>query len=192
MTIVFASNNKEKIKEVKSILSDFNVLSLSDIGFADHINESGITFSENSFIKAKTVSLVTSYPVLADDSGLSCEALGGLPGVHSKRFSKEGTSLSNNLLLLDKLKEKTNRNASFICSMTFIYKDKIINEEAKVNGIITKDFRGPRNFGYDPLFLIPKFNKTLAELGPIVKNKLSHRALALNKIKGKIYEILSL
>lgn len=192
MKIVFASNNKGKIKEVKKILSEFTILTLEDIGFTEEIEETGTTFEENSYIKALAVSKKTSYPVLSDDSGLSVNALLGRPGVYSKRFSKEGTSKSNNLLLLQLLKDKKDRSAQFICVMTFIYKETVLTSKGIVNGLITKEFRGPENFGYDPLFLVEEYGLTMAEMGSELKNTLSHRGLALKNIKGDIYELFNI
>lgn len=200
MRIVLASRNKKKIVEMQTLLStlckkDITVLSLDDIGFFDEIVEDGKSFEENALIKAKAPKSHL-YPVIADDSGLCVDALGGEPGIYSARYSGEGaTDKSNNEKLLLNLSaiESDKRTARFVSSIACVFPDgsePIVVTDA-CEGIILDEYRGNDGFGYDPLFFVPSLNKTFAELAPEVKNEISHRGKAMRKFAlefSKIYK----
>jgi len=189
-TIVLASNNKNKVKEFKEIFSDYNVLLLNDIGFTDEIEETGETFLENAFIKAKTIHLFLKdknldYDVVSDDSGLCVEALNGAPGVYSARYAGiHGNDDENIRKLLKELEGKDNRKAYFICFIV-LYKSngKYYDVEGKIYGTITNEKIGDDSFGYDPVFLSDDLGKTFGEASSEEKNKVSHRGRAIKQLK---------
>lgn len=195
MDLIISSNNKNKINEIKKLLSslDINVLSLSDINFNEEILETGSTFSQNSYIKAKTIFDKYHMPVIADDSGLEVEALGGKPGVYSHRYAGEDCNdTANNLKLIEELNGVLNRNANYTCDICYINKDgQVKHSTGKCYGIICNNPKGENGFGYDPYFYIESLGKTMAELDMDEKNKISHRAKALNQLKELIYEDLT-
>ncbi len=185
--IVFASGNYNKLKEVQSILNDYEVILAKDLGFTEEIEETGSTFYENALIKAKTVSLALNLPALADDSGLCVESLNGRPGIFSARYSIEGTCKSNNLKLLKELKGVKNRKAKFVCTLVYYTPSgKIISADGIIEGKILEKERGENGFGYDPLFYSIEYKKSLAEISMEEKNKISHRFRALKKLKEKL------
>lgn len=189
-TIVLASNNKNKIREFREIFSDYNILSLNDIGFNAEIEETGETFLENSFIKAKTIHLFLKdknldYDVVSDDSGLCVEALNGAPGVYSARYAGiHGNDAENIKKLLKELEGKDNRKAYFICSIV-LYKSngKYYDVEGKTYGTITNEKIGDDSFGYDPVFLSDDLGKTFGQASADEKNKVSHRGRAIKQLK---------
>lgn len=196
--IVVASNNEHKIQEIKEILSDlpFEVISQKEAGIDIDVVEDGKTFAENAYIKASEIyTLVKSkdeYMVLADDSGLEVEALGGAPGVYSARFAGEhGNSKKNNDKLLDLLEGKKydERKAKFVCAIVLILdKETIIRVQGESEGYIADSEKGPTGFGYDPLFYVPEFDKTFAEMSSEEKNSISHRGRALEKLLKELNE----
>lgn len=194
MKIVFATNNKHKLEEVRKILgSKFEVLSLADIQCHTDIPETGTTLEENAMIKAEYVYRHYGISVFADDTGLEVEALGGEPGVYSARYAGgDGhDSEANMRKLLFNLKGKENRNARFRTVIAYILKAEDAKDkdsdvqrgevEGTVEGEITADKRGASGFGYDPIFMPDGYDRTFAELGDEVKNKISHRARAVEK-----------
>lgn len=190
MDIIVASNNKNKIREIKEIFKDkdVNIKSLKDINYVSDIEENGTTFEENSYIKAKTIYGLYHCPVIADDSGLSVDALEGAPGVYSHRYAGDNCDdHANNLKLINNLKGIDNRKAHFVCVITYIKAsgEKIVSR-GEVHGLIIDEPRGENGFGYDPYFYIPTLDKTMAELKLEEKNKISHRSKALNKLKELI------
>lgn len=191
MELVIASNNKNKLKEIKELLKDLdiNILSLNDIKFFDEIEENGTTFSENSYIKAKTIYDKYHIAVLSDDSGLSVDALNGAPGVYSHRYAGlECDDHKNNLKLISELKDKK-RDAKYVCDICYINKNGVVNHaNGECFGKIIDTPRGSNGFGYDPYFYIESLGKTMAEIDMTEKNKISHRSIALKKIKEIIYE----
>lgn len=195
MDLIISSNNKNKINEIKKLLSslDINILSLSDINFNEEILETGSTFSQNSYIKAKTIFDKYHMPVIADDSGLEVEALGGKPGVYSHRYAGEDCNdTANNLKLIEELNGVLNRNANYTCDICYINKDgQVKHSTGKCYGLICNNPKGENGFGYDPYFYIESLGKTMAELDMDEKNKISHRAKALNQLKELIYEDLT-
>ncbi|MDY3257679.1 MAG: RdgB/HAM1 family non-canonical purine NTP pyrophosphatase [Ruminococcus callidus] len=185
--IVFASNNKGKIRELKDILSPMGieVVSQREAGFDIEADETGTTFAENSAIKAKAIYELAKIPVLADDSGLCVDALDGQPGVYSHRFAGENaTDEEKCRYILEKLENVSDekRTARFICDMCFIDENgREYHTEGRCEGKIGREEKGNNGFGYDPIFVVG--NRTLAELEEAEKNKISHRAEALKKMK---------
>jgi len=180
-TIVLASNNKHKIKEFKKMLPDYNVLSLSDINYTDDIEETGKTFEENSLKKAKTIHdyLKNDYIVIADDSGLCCEALNGAPGVYSARYAGNHNDQANRDKLIKELKGK-DHTAYFNCTIAIYYPDdtyKVV--VGKTHGTIIEEEKGDKSFGYDCIFLSNDLNKTFGEATEEEKNSVSHRGRAI-------------
>ncbi len=183
-TIVLASSNKHKLKEIQDILTDFNILPCSALGFTGEIIENGTTFYENALIKAKAVSLALGVPALADDSGLSVEALNGEPGIYSARYAGDGIDRHNCELVLEKMKGKSNRKAEFTCCMVYYEPNgKILSATGKSYGHITEDFEGENGFGYDPIFFNDKLGRCVGLCTEEEKNSVSHRFEALMKIK---------
>jgi XTP/dITP diphosphohydrolase len=185
MTIVFASNNEHKIREVKSILGhNHTFLSLDDIKMNEDIPENEPTIEGNALAKARYIHNATGMDVFADDTGLEIEALNGQPGVHSARFAGEDKNSSDNIeKVLSLLGNDVNRNARFRTVIALIFKKKEYLFEGIVTGTIINEKRGISGFGYDPVF-IPECNiLTFAEMTPEEKNKISHRARAVEKLR---------
>jgi len=189
MKLVVASRNQGKIKEIKAILEPLSieVISLEAFPSMSEVIEDGATFAENAVKKAKTVADATGCLTLADDSGLEVDYLNGEPGVFSARYAGKGQDdLANNEKLLQKLKDvpREKRGARFRCVVAVAVPDgPSYTAEGICEGVITTHPEGEKGFGYDPLFLVPALGKTLAEMEPAVKNKISHRAQALFKVK---------
>ncbi len=185
-TIVIATRNKGKLREFRSILADGydEILSLADFDEVPEIKETGFSFRENAFIKAKTTSDFLGMDAIGDDSGLVVDALGGAPGIYSARYAGEGSSDNeNNEKLLSELKGKKNRNARFVCCIALVLADGTQEFfEGECHGQIMQEKRGQSGFGYDPVFYVSQYGKTMAELGPDIKNRISHRAVASEKL----------
>ena len=192
MNLIITSNNKNKIKEINNLLKDLNVnlQSLNDIKYNKEIEETGTTFEENAYIKSKTIYDLFNEATISDDSGLMVEALNGAPGVYSHRFAgQECDDNKNNLKLVELLKNEKNRNAKYVSVICYINKNgEVKYAKGEIKGIIIDTPRGDNGFGYDPYFFIPSLNKTMAEISIEEKNKISHRAQALNRLKEIIYE----
>ncbi len=192
MRIVFATKNEGKVKEITEMLAsmDIELVSLNHFKSVPEIIEDGKTYLENAFKKAKIISEFTGETVLADDSGLQVDILGGEPGIYSARYAGEGaTDEENNAKLLAKIKDvpKEKRAASFFCALVLYYQDGNYNSfEAEWEGRIIDERRGTNGFGYDPIFLSPLLNKTAAELPPEIKNAISHRGQAFAKLKSHL------
>ncbi len=195
MKIAFATNNKNKLAEIKEILAEnFEVLSLSDINCHVDIPETGTTLEENARIKAEYIYSHYGISVFADDTGLEVEALGGAPGVYSARYAGgEGhDSEANMRKLMHELEGKDNRKARFRTAIALILAEQQTDGatetprteifEGTVEGEITKEKRGEAGFGYDPIFQPEGYDRTFAELGNEVKNSISHRARATKKL----------
>lgn len=196
LKIVLATRNNGKIEEIKTILQDSNlkgaveITSLLDYPDIPEIIEDGKTFAENARKKAIAVARYTGLTAIADDSGLEVEALGGAPGVWSARFAGEGATDADNIRkllgLLNRIPDEK-RGARFVCVIALATPEGQMSlVEGECRGMITNDARGTSGFGYDPVFLVPSYGKTFAELGAGVKNKISHRAIAL----GKLFSLL--
>ncbi|WP_249313323.1 XTP/dITP diphosphatase [Congzhengia minquanensis] len=189
--LLVATGNQGKLKEIREILSDIEVLGLSDAGIECDVEETGTTFAENAYIKAFEISKRTGLPVLADDSGLEVEALGGRPGVYSARFAGEHATDDENVKkLLAELKDvpKDKRGARFACAMCLIFPGgrKIETFGTSCPGIIVDRKRGENGFGYDPVFFAPEYGKTFSEMTMEEKNKVSHRKAALTALSEKL------
>ena len=190
MKIILASKNQDKINEIKKILNGTGVLlkTCNDIEIPE-VDETGSTFVENAILKARSASLVTGMASIADDSGIEIEYLNGRPGIKSARYSGENaTNEMNNLKLLDELRgvpyEK--RKACYRCVMVYMkFPDDPfpIITSGSWNGYITEKPAGKNGFGYDPLFFLPEYNKTSAQISSKEKNRISHRAKALNELQ---------
>jgi len=195
MKVVIATNNKNKVKEFKSILNNENIefLTLNEIGYHKEIIEDGNSFEENSLIKARQVSKDLGCIAIADDSGLEVYALNMAPGIFSARYSKSGLDEDNNNLLIKNLKGIKDRRARYVCAITIAYPDgKILSQTEYCYGLIIDEKRGNNGFGYDPYFYFEDLDKTFAEISLEEKNKYSHRAKALRKIKELINEDFSI
>lgn len=189
MELIVATKNKNKLREIRDILKDSNVkiTSLADYPNAPRIIENAKTFKENAIKKALRIARFTKRLTLGEDSGLSVYALGGKPGIYSSRFSgKNKSDMQNNLKLLKMLKglPLSKRKAYYACAVALADKDGLIAAvEGRCYGLIGFELKGAYGFGYDPLFIIPEFKKTFAELGKKIKHKMSHRYRALQKAK---------
>lgn len=191
--LIIASNNSHKITEIKAILSEFpfDIVSLREAGIDIDVEEDGKTFMENASKKAEEIfKLSNSAMVLADDSGLMVDALNGAPGIYSARFAGEhGNDKKNNERLLSLLKEVPfeERKAKFVCAIVLIIDEKhTIKVEGYAEGYIIEQLTGDGGFGYDPLFYYPELKLTFGEMNEEVKNSLSHRAAALEKLKKEL------
>ena len=186
--IVFASGNKGKIKEVAEILKDVEILSLKDIGFVGEIDETGSTFEENSYIKAKAAFDFCHLPTLAEDTGLCVEALNGAPGIYSARYSGENaTDEKNRALLLKNLKNATTRRAKFVTVATFIDEDgSVVTASGETCGHILESEDGENGFGYDRLFFSDDLNKSFGVASDEEKNAVSHRYRAIKNLLEKV------
>lgn len=190
--LIIASANSGKISEINRILAleGVRLMDLKTVGFEDHIDECGSTFSENALIKSEAVYYRYRVPVISDDSGLSVSFLNGKPGVLSARFAGPGAGdKENNDLLLEKLKgvDERDRKAWFTCAAVFYWGDgEYFLAEGKIDGVITSSPAGSNGFGYDPLFYIPRLGKTMAELSQEEKNGISHRSQAFKRLKSSI------
>jgi XTP/dITP diphosphohydrolase len=196
MKIVFATGNEGKVREVREMLDgmEIELVSLSDYTNVPEIVEDGKSFLENALKKAKIISQFTGETVLADDSGLQVDALGGEPGIYSSRYAGEkATDEENNAKLLAKLKNipQEKRTAFFSCFLVFYRKDGSYDYfEGKWHGQIIDERRGNNGFGYDPVFFVPELKKTAAELPAEIKNKVSHRGHAFAQFKKALAEKL--
>ena len=195
--IIFATTNEGKMDEIREILKDLDIelLSLKDAGLNPNIDENGKTFEENAIIKAKTVMEMTGEMVLADDSGLEVDYLEKAPGIYSARFLGEDTPYSfKNQYILDQLanvKEK-DRSARFVCVIALASPNgEVITRSGVIEGYIADKISGVNGFGYDPIFYLPEYQCTTAELPPEHKNKISHRGLALNAMKEVLIKHIS-
>jgi XTP/dITP diphosphohydrolase len=190
MEVVIATRNDKKLRELKRYLKSVkaHVISLQEISGAPGIREDKNTFKGNAIKKAVTISKLTKGVVLADDSGLCVDALGGKPGVKSARFAgRNKKDHDNNAKLLTMMKRVPagKRTARFVCAIAVANNGKTLKIiEEHCNGRIADSVRGSHGFGYDPIFLIPKYGKTFGELGLKVKDKMSHRSKALKKARA--------
>lgn len=186
MKIAIATNNRNKLKEIRAVLGGFfdEMLSLDDLGIDVEIEETGATLTENALIKARTIRDMTGLASLADDSGLMCDALGGAPGVYSARYAgEEHDDTKNNALLLKNIAGK-DRTAHFCSVIALCLPDgREYTAEGRVDGVITEEARGNGGFGYDPLFFSPELGKTFAEASAEEKNSVSHRGRALRNME---------
>jgi len=190
--IVFATNNQYKLLEIRSILKDdFEVLSLSDIGFLEDIPETGTTLAENASIKSYTIYKRFSLDCFSDDTGLEVEALDGNPGVYSARYAGEDATYDENVnKVLSELEGQENRKAAFSTVISLILDGNEFQFEGRVAGNITTGKHGAAGFGYDPVFQPDGFDIVFAEMDEATKNKISHRGLATEKLVAFLKERL--
>ena len=194
--IIFATGNQGKLREIRMILegTGLEIISMKEAGVTGDIEENGTTFKENALIKAKAVCSMTGMPALADDSGLVIDALGGEPGIHSARYLGHDTSydIKNNDLIrrLEGVPDEK-RSARFVCAIACALPDgRTFTEEAAMEGRIGYEIRGENGFGYDPIFFLPEYGCTSAEISPAEKNRISHRGKALRAMRLRLLSIL--
>jgi XTP/dITP diphosphohydrolase len=185
MIIIFASNNENKIKEIRSILgSTFTLLSLRDLNLNEDIPENEPLLEGNALSKARHIHNLTGMNVFADDTGLEIDALNGLPGVHSARFAGENKDSSANIeKVLSMLVQTENRKARFRTVIALIFEKEEFLFEGTVEGTIITEKKGKEGFGYDPVFVPEGKDKTFAEMDLAEKNTISHRARAFEKLR---------
>ncbi|MCR5771106.1 MAG: RdgB/HAM1 family non-canonical purine NTP pyrophosphatase [Butyrivibrio sp.] len=195
MRIVFATGNKDKMREIRQIMGHFGmeIVSMKEAGVFEDIEENGTSFKENSVIKASAIADVliqkgdTDSIVLADDSGLEIDALSGEPGIYSARYMGKDTPYpEKNAKILERLKDVPDdkRSARFVCAVSAVLPDKrVLTCQETMEGIIGHEIAGENGFGYDPIFFLPKFSKTSAQLTPEEKNSISHRGKALRAME---------
>lgn len=190
LKIVAATTNAGKLREIREILSDYDVVSASDVGFMDDVEETGTTFIENALLKARTVSQALGLPALGDDSGLCVDALNGEPGIYSARYSGKGM-VENRQLLLKNLQGKSNCAAHFTCAMALVFPDGTeYTVEGQTHGIIATEEQGGSNgFGYDCLFVSDDLGKAFSMATAEEKNAVSHRGRALQNLLNKLQNI---
>ena len=195
MKVVLASKNKHKLVEISKITEKFGfeLVLQSELGVDIDVEETGTTFEENSLLKARAVMEATGLPALADDSGIAVDALNGEPGIYSARYGfDESLDDWGRLELLLKNTEHVpdgQRQAQFVCVISFVTPDgQVIQARGEIHGELTRQPAGENGFGYDPIFYYPPLGKTTAELSPEEKNKVSHRANALNLFYEKMKE----
>lgn len=187
--IIFATGNQGKMREIKQIMEDMDVevVSMKEAGIFVDIDENGTTFEENALIKAKAIANEANTIVLADDSGLEIDFLDKAPGVLSARYMGEDTPYEvKNAHILELLKDVQGeeRSARFVCAIAAVFPDgREFTTYATIEGEIAHKSAGENGFGYDPIFFVPEFGKTTAELSADEKNKISHRGKALTKMK---------
>ena len=194
MRIIAATKNKGKIKELEAILGNLNItiVSSEEIGLDVDVEETGDTFEKNALIKARAITMMCDEPVLADDSGLCVDALDGRPGVYSARYAGENATDAEKMQkVLDELGETKNRKAQFVSVVALIFPDgDEITAEGTVSGTITHEPIGDGGFGYDPIFYSDELKKTFAQATEEEKNKISHRARALENLYTKLADRL--
>ena len=194
--MVFASGNAHKTREVKELLQEsltfpFELLSLKDIGFEGDIVEDGQTFQENANIKAQTVFDFCHLPVIADDSGICVDALGGAPGIHSARYAalcgdQNAPDDTNTALLMRNMQGKTDRTARYVCAVSFISDFLRLTVEDTCEGTLIEEKRGQGGFGYDPIFFVKEYGRTLSEITEEQKNAISHRGKAIRALAKEL------
>lgn len=193
-SIIFATGNEGKMKEVRKILTDLpvEVISMKEAGVSVDIVEDGETFEENAVIKAKAIMELTGKVVLADDSGLEIDYLNKEPGIYSARYMGEETSYRiKNGNLIHRLEgvPDEERTARFVCVIAAAFPDgTILTSEGTIEGMIGYDIKGTNGFGYDPIFFVPELGCTTAELSDEKKNEISHRGKALRKMAAELKE----
>lgn len=195
--IIFATGNEGKMKEIREILNDLDVelLSLKEAGLNPEIDENGSTFEENAIIKAKLISELTGEMVLADDSGIEIDYMDKAPGIYSARFMGEDTSYDvKNQYILDRLKDakEEERTARFVCAIACVHPNgEVATRTGIIEGVIAHSISGSNGFGYDPIFFVPEYQCTTADMPSELKNKVSHRGKALSAIKDYLASYLS-
>ena len=186
--LILASNNAHKVEEIKSILEDYNILTLKDINYTEEIVEDGSTFEENALIKARTISKYSGKTAISDDSGLSVDLLDGRPCVYSARYSKEQTDEKNIEKVLLELNGQKSK-AKFVSVIALVKPNGTeLTFRGECHGEIIFEKRGTNGFGYNPIFYVPSLDKTFAELSAEQKNSISHRKQSLEKFSQYLKE----
>lgn len=195
--LIFATGNEGKMREIRQILADLDleIMSIKEAGIVSDADENGATFEENAVIKAKAAAKYTDAIVLADDSGLEIDYLNGEPGVYSARYLGEDTSyrVKNNTLLsrMEGVPDEK-RTARFVCVIAAVMPGgQVLTAKGTIEGIIGNEERGEGGFGYDPIFFLPEYGCSTAELSMEQKNEISHRGKALKAIKEELKRILA-
>lgn len=204
--LVIGSRNAKKIKEMKALIvphwarpawaDSMEIVGLEHYPNAPEPEETGLTFAENACIKAREFALATGQWVLADDSGLTVDALGGRPGIYSARYAgSHGNDAANNAKVLEELRglPPEKRGAAFVCQLAVADPDGNIRLEAggQCRGRIIESLEGANGFGYDPMFLIPEYHQTFGELPAIVKHQLSHRCRAFEHLRRDLHRLIN-
>lgn len=195
MQIIFATKNKGKIREINEIMKDMNieVISMEDAKINIDIVESGTTFEENATIKAVQVMKASGKITLSDDSGLEVDYLNKEPGVYSSRYMGENTPYEDkNRNIIERLNgvDENKRTARFVSVIAAAFPDgNVITTRGTIEGLIAYEPKGENGFGYDPIFYVPKYNMTTAQMSPELKNSISHRGKALKLMKEKLKEL---
>ena len=192
MKLIFATGNQNKMREIRQIFGDLpmEILSMKEAGVEAEVVEDGTSFEENSLIKARAIHEATGALVLADDSGLCIDALNGEPGIYSARFMGEDTSYDiKNAELIKRVEgvEEEKRTARFVCAVAAVLPDgreKVVR--GTMEGLIAHEPAGENGFGYDPIFFLPEYGKTSAEISPEEKNAISHRGKALRMMREEL------
>lgn len=192
LKILISSRNKNKIREVREILSGYEIITPEDVGDFSEVEEDGKTFEENALKKASEIAKQTNMVTIADDSGLCVDALSGAPGIYSARFAGEGRNDDDNIdKLLDMMKDEENRTARFVSAAAVCFPDgRSFVVRGECEGKILHERHGENGFGYDPIFYTEVFNKSFAEISDDEKNSISHRRSALDLLKAKLDEEL--
>ena len=195
MKVILASKNPHKLVEISAILGKLGIelVLQSELGIDIDVEETGTTFEENSFLKAQAVMKASGMPALADDSGIAVDALNGEPGIYSARYGfDESLDDAGRMYLLLKNTEHVpddRRQAQFVCVITLVMPDgSTVQARGEVHGLLTRQPMGENGFGYDPIFYYPPAGMTTAQLPPEEKNKISHRAVALEKMYQMLKE----
>lgn len=183
MTFIFATNNRHKLDEVREIMNSFQIISLSEAGIETDIPEDYETLTENALQKARFIYEKTGMNVFADDTGLEIESLGGRPGVYSARYAGEGCSFADNVKkVLSEMQSMSNRRAAFRTVVALILEGTEYLFEGRVDGRIIEESLGYEGFGYDPVFIPDGYDQTFAQMSSDLKNAISHRARAFQKV----------
>jgi len=184
MKIIAATNNMNKVREFREILQGFEIITQKEAGVDIEVEETGTTFEENSYLKAKAIYDATGIPAIADDSGLEVDALDGAPGIYSARYGGDGLDDKDRMMLLIKNMEEVEdgkRGGRFVCVITMVSENGSFSVRGECEGEISREPAGENGFGYDPVFFVPEFGKTTAQMTPEEKNAISHRGKALRK-----------
>ena len=185
MDLIIATNNQKKLKEMKAILLKYfdSVQSLAEAGIDHETVEDGTTFEQNALKKASEIAKISGCAAVADDSGLVVDALGGEPGIYSARYAGgHGDDIANLNLVLERMEGKTERSARFVCALAYVNGEESVVFRGEMEGEINRAPVGENGFGYDPIFFLPEYGCTSAEISPEQKNEISHRAKAIKQL----------
>lgn len=182
-SLVFASNNDKKLNEIRPLLAEFKVLSLSDAGVSPDLPETSGTIMGNAIQKATHLHQITGFNCFSDDTGLEINALGGLPGVDTAHYAGPERDAQRNMQkLLNALEGQMNREARFVTVIALVWEGEVFTFEGEVKGSIAYELKGTGGFGYDPVFVPEGYEQSFGELSPAIKQQISHRAEAIKKL----------